>query len=613
MKVQYFIFIFLLFFVISCTYKAQETDELVKTTLNKYPIAKNGDESNLIAFLKESDSLLSISNNPLHNGVNNFIKGSYFNGKSNFNLALKFLSNAENDLIKYPDYDSLRYASYIFLSEVNSSLGNFDESMKQALKAKAGYEKIKIPYGIFASNIAISRMLQAKGEIEKSMEFLKLNTQIQDTGLKLRALHVLANLHGEKGEIDSALAIDNEILSNNNLYPRKYVSPFFNNKAICLTEKKQYDSALYFFKQSFLIDSAVGNLQNMAANYSDMGSMYLQKNELDLAKYYSLKSLDISKTIGRKVLTLYSYKNMYQLYRSVKDYPKAILYSDSINSLQKELDNLSLNSAIEELNLVYETSKKEKQIQQQRDIISRNKIIFIGIASLLLVTLIFIYNNYRRNKLKQKIERIQLQQENEKAIAHAEQKERLRISRDLHDNMGAYTSALLANIEKLKLQNSAPSELDKMHANGRQILSSLRETIWILNNKEVSLTDFNDGFKTYCFKVLQNFEEIDFNAEEDISINKTLTAATAIHINNILQEAVQNIIKHSKASLINYKISCHNKLEISISDNGIGFDAGKSSKGNGLDNMEYRAHEAGVKFEICQRNGGGTLITIGEA
>ena len=612
MRVIYLALTLLLFCFFSCTKPEQADDALVKATLDKYPIAKNSSNIELIAFIKETDSILSSYNNPVYNGLNNFIKGSYFNGTSNFNLAVKFLNKVESDLINYPAYDSLRFASHLFLSDVNTNLGNYDESMKHALKAKEGYEKLNIPIGVYGANVSMSRMFQAKGEIQKAKNLIRSNMQVADTNMKLKAMHVLANIYGEQGELDSALAIDNEVISNKTRYPEKFVSPFLNNKALCLNEKKQFDSALYFFKQSLLLDSAQGAMHNMAANYSDMGSMYLNQNDFERARYYSLKSLDISKRIGKKVLTLYNYKNLYQLDKMVKDYQNAILYGDSITSLQKELDNVTLNSNIEELNMVYETSKKERKIQQQRDTIERNKILFGGLAAVLLVTGLLIYNFYRQNKLKHQLDRVKLQQENEKAIAAAEQKERLRISRDLHDNMGAYTSALLANIEKLKIKNIDTPELEKMQDNANHILSSLRETIWILNNKEVTLIEFNDGFKNYCFKVLQNFEDINFNAEENILVNKKLPAATAIHLNNILQEALQNSIKHSKATIINYNLKCDSKLEITISDNGTGFAMDKTQKGNGLDNMEWRAREAGVALHYESQPGVGTSVEIKE-
>ncbi|MEO6135513.1 MAG: ATP-binding protein [Ginsengibacter sp.] len=133
-----------------------------------------------------------------------------------------------------------------------------------------------------------------------------------------------------------------------------------------------------------------------------------------------------------------------------------------------------------------------------------------------------------------------------------------------------------------------------------------------MNNKEVSLTDFNDGFKNYCFKVLQNFEDISFNAEENILMNKKLPATTAIHLNNILQEAMQNSIKHSKATAINYTLNCDSKFEIRISDNGSGFEMESTKKGNGLDNMEWRATEACVALHYESVPGHGTMVSITE-
>ena len=190
------------------------------------------------------------------------------------------------------------------------------------------------------------------------------------------------------------------------------------------------------------------------------------------------------------------------------------------------------------------------------------------------------------------------------------EKERQRISRDLHDNMGAYTSALMANVDKLKTIQGEHTELNKIQSNAEQILNSLRETIWVLNNKETTVSDFSDGFKTYCFNVLKNFEEISFESDEEIENNCVLSASSAIHLNKLLQEIVQNIIKHSQSRLIYYQIICNQHLIISIRDNGIGFDPNKKYTGNGLENMEWRAAEAGASLKIESKKKSGTKITI---
>lgn len=206
---------------------------------------------------------------------------------------------------------------------------------------------------------------------------------------------------------------------------------------------------------------------------------------------------------------------------------------------------------------------------------------------------------YSRQKYKKRLQAVQLQEELEN--------ERQRISRDLHDNMGAYTSALIANVQQQKNEHGETVHTQKMQTNAESILNSLRETIWVLNNKEVTLADFNDGFKNYCFKVLRNFEHIDFNATENIQHNPLLKASQAIHLNKIMQEAVQNSIKHAAATAINYTISDVNGLEIIIADNGKGFNPQQITKGFGLENMEWRAKEAGLHFALHTTPNGSSI------
>lgn len=228
---------------------------------------------------------------------------------------------------------------------------------------------------------------------------------------------------------------------------------------------------------------------------------------------------------------------------------------------------------------------------------------FIMVCSGALLFIVYSVAQYfNRRKQDQLLQKLQLQQELET--------ERQRISRDLHDNMGAYTSALIANVQQLKNKTGNTEDVQKMQGNAEQILASLRETIWVLNNKEISVEEFNDGFKNYCFKILKNFDHISFEGTEAIENNNLLTASTAIHLNKIMQEAIQNIIKHSTATQIKYSIVSKQQLTICIEDNGKGFDEMITKNGNGLENMRWRAAEAGFRLQIDSRTYQGTAITL---
>ena len=214
-----------------------------------------------------------------------------------------------------------------------------------------------------------------------------------------------------------------------------------------------------------------------------------------------------------------------------------------------------------------------------------------------------ILRSYNKRRYDKKLSELKIQEELEN--------ERQRISRDLHDNIGAYTTALISNVDKLKIRHDDDEpELDKMKENANQIMSSLRETIWVLNNKEISLVDFNDLFKNYCLKVLQNYEQVSFRPEEQILNSNILPAATALHLHKILQEALQNSLKHSAATRIEYKIIDTGNIKVLLNDNGAGFDTSAASTGNGLDNIRWRAEQAGFNLEVKSTIGIGTSVRV---
>lgn len=213
-----------------------------------------------------------------------------------------------------------------------------------------------------------------------------------------------------------------------------------------------------------------------------------------------------------------------------------------------------------------------------------------------------IWNYVLQQKNKKQMQQLKLQESIEE--------ERQRISRDLHDNMGAYTSALLYNVQQLQQNNAQPNVVNKMQQNAEQILSSLRETIWVLNNQSVTIADFSDGFKNYCFKILRNFDYINFESAESIESNITIPSPKAIHLNKILQEIIQNIIKHAQCTQINYQCTSLQKIKFIIADNGKGFNEENILKGNGIDNMQWRAKEAGFTITIQSQLQKGTQIIL---
>ncbi|RYF91322.1 MAG: hypothetical protein EOO03_01655, partial [Chitinophagaceae bacterium] len=212
---------------------------------------------------------------------------------------------------------------------------------------------------------------------------------------------------------------------------------------------------------------------------------------------------------------------------------------------------------------------------------------FIILAAIVLMACGFIvWSLYNKRKFRQQLQALKMEKE-----LH---KERSRIGRDLHGNIGAYTSALIAGLNRIKpadeLQHRSITDLKDY---GSSIMGLLRETIWMLNAEELTVTAFADRFINYAMRINKNYPEIDFSFEEKISTDKKLQPAIMLHLFRILQEALQNACKHSEAGKIIIAIHSNETLEFMITDNGKGFDGNAARDHYGIDNMKDRAADAG--------------------
>lgn len=188
------------------------------------------------------------------------------------------------------------------------------------------------------------------------------------------------------------------------------------------------------------------------------------------------------------------------------------------------------------------------------------------------------------------------------------QKERERISRDLHDHAGSLVTYLMMDIEHFEQSDVGHEKVENMRQTARNLMNTLRETIWALSDKPISAEEFSDKLITYCRKYIPLKVTYTSDLQQPLEIRKE----AVLHMYRICQEALHNAVKHSASTHLELKISTHNNaLTIQISDFGKGFDRASTDKKRfGLSNMENRAKEAGVAFNLEAEIGKGTTITL---
>jgi len=231
-------------------------------------------------------------------------------------------------------------------------------------------------------------------------------------------------------------------------------------------------------------------------------------------------------------------------------------------------------------------------------------------AFFFLLILIFTVKFFSQRKLRKKLREIELQRKI--------QMERERISRDLHDNVGSHLTYIVTSLDNIshKLEKGekgiSEEKISSLSDFSRETIQQLRETIWAINKESILLSELKDKVNDHFLKIHDLTEHINFSVEMESENNNELKPSTAIHLFRIVQEAVNNCVKHSGAKTISVKISTMgNYLTIIIADDGKGIVQTENGNNHcGLENMKIRMKEIGGVFALNSKDGVGTEVII---
>jgi signal transduction histidine kinase len=193
--------------------------------------------------------------------------------------------------------------------------------------------------------------------------------------------------------------------------------------------------------------------------------------------------------------------------------------------------------------------------------------------------------------------------------------ERLRISRDIHDNIGSRLTEIILLSELARRNQTKASELEvhvgRLSKVAREVVRDLDEIVWAVNPKN----DFLDNFSDYIFEYVDKFlgmTSIRFRVDVAEGMpHQPLSSAARHNLFLVVKEALNNVVKHSAATEVWVRAKAQNgDLTFEIEDNGKGFARQAAGFGNGLGNMEKRVKDVGGRFELESFPTMGTRIKI---
>jgi signal transduction histidine kinase len=195
------------------------------------------------------------------------------------------------------------------------------------------------------------------------------------------------------------------------------------------------------------------------------------------------------------------------------------------------------------------------------------------------------------------------------------EKERMRISADIHDDIGSEITSIIILSKALRAQHTEAaigSILDKLETSSHEVINKMNEVIWTLNSSNDTL----HNLLAYLRDHIHQFSEkhalaTTLNIADSLYRDTPLSAEQRRSIFLLVKEILHNVVKHSNAGklLITISESSHTLL-IEIRDNGKGFDPDSSTKGNGLRNMHKRISALNGNLYVQTAIDSGTCIRI---
>lgn len=518
--------------------------------------------------------------------------------------------------------------AYQILSTAYNNVNRIDlsnEAAKKALKMALALNN-NILIGNSYTSLGTSYNKEKKYEQAKDI-FRKLIP----IHLKANSLNELAKTYSNIGvscrkmqQYDSAVFYNKKALEiatkNNRWYDMAFA---LHEIGFAFNLKKEYDSALPYLLDAADIREQLNETDELVWTYVNLGMYYTAKDDMAKAKANYLKALHLAIKNSNDGQRYEIYEQLANLFFQFDIPDSAYYYNirhiklyDSVLQTEKQLSTDALIASYEldekENNILLLKEKEHihtLQIQRQRIILF---IAVLGIIALACITILSIrLRKQRTNKLL--MEKALAEEAAKRLAIETVQKEKERIARDLHDNVGGQLSYIIYSLDGINEEDGEKrSEVTQsINESVRSVIGSLRETIWAISDANINIQDFSDKLKVFVRNIF-NRTEVKIHFIEDLQTQRELNALVGLNLYRICQEIVNNAFKHAQANVLKIHIrSVEDEFSIHISDNGIGFDSSVSRKERyGLQNIRKRAAEFGIDLLLDTEKNAGTSYTL---
>lgn len=552
------------------------------------------------------------------------------NGNGNSLEALKYYKRALPTIINSDDHFA-KGALYTNMSNAYEKIGEVDHSVSYQLKALQEFEVSKDSIWIAGSYNNLGSRYQAIEEYDTSENYFK----------KAR------DLYGQLGYEYYVALINNNLASiyllrkdyvKAMVYADKSLEGFVSSGAYFETAtslynlgyahqgSKEFDLALDYFEKALKIQQEKEDWYVAIHLKNDIAKTYILQGKLNKAKAIADQAYDEALQKGIVLAQLELCNTLSEINNNLGNYGEAYTFlqqsvkiNDSLKSDERAKEVLNLKEKYESEQKENEILRQQNQLVESELSIKKRNNMLMGSGGLVAILLIVGFVLFREQKIKAK--NFERETVLEKAMAEARAQEnlkeqRLRIARDLHDNIGSQLTYLTSLTDSAKRgidkgEVFLMEKLTQMKQFSLVTISELRDTIWAMNKDEISLEDIKERTQQLAATVHEATDDKTRVKVKGTPANRVLNAFVGMNLFRIIQESVNNAVKHSGSELIEVIFNeIDGAVQIVVLDFGRGFNTSKESTGNGLHIMRNRAEKAGVDFEQESKLGKGTKVTL---
>jgi two-component system, NarL family, sensor kinase len=537
--------------------------------------------------------------------------------------CLPILEKVKLDAEKLGDENVLA-SVYKYFGTIYDDLGEKEKSMEFHLKALQSFENAKDNVGIAMSYNNLGKISfqnknypTAKYYLGKGIVLCTTTKNYLDLG---KCQLNLGNVYVELQQFDSgAFYYKQAETAFENIHFIKGLQTANNNIGAILLRQKKYKEAVPFLEKALALAINNNNIVGLPLIQSNLGySNAFLGNTTEAKKWFDEALVTANKYNERTIIAEVLFRTA-QYDSLIGNFENAYNHKSQSYKIRDSLLNEKNAKVINELQTKFESSKKDKQIQEQEFNIKRQKTIAFSSLLFALLSILLGYSFYKRYKLKQE-KRLQNEvmiQQNlaTQSILKAEENERQRIARELHDGVGQVMSAAKMNLsafedELVFKDNNQKLAFEKVINLIDEGCKEVRSVSHQMMPNALLKSGLASAIKEFIDKIDNNIIKVSLHSE---GLQERLDDNTELVLYRIIQECVNNVIKHSGANKLDISlIKDADGVSATIEDNGKGFNLNDRAKfdGIGLKNIKSRIEFLKGTVDFDSSEGNGTLVAV---